>query len=155
MTIFKWFDRQLRLSKRKKKLGEKFTSDLTWREFSSQQLVKLNPSVDFDSVGNIYEIGWCSGQDKFLDKLKKLTLENRLNKIGDLNGTIDEGQDEMGYIPIGEYLKTFVWTMKNGQTFVQVIKGSFDRKEEEIIFQQDINNVDIQNIDKRKLIYPV
>ena len=155
MTTFNWFDRQLQLSKRKKNLGEKFTSDLTWRKFSSEHLAELNPSIDFDSVNNIYEIGWCNGQDKFLDKLVTLISNNNLNKIAELNDTIEEGQDEMGYVPIGDYLKTYVWTMKNGQTFVQLIKGSFDKKEEEIKFQQDINIVDIQNIVKRKLIYPI
>ena len=155
MTIFDWFDRQLRLSKRKKNLGEKFTSDLTWRKFSSGHLAELNSSIDFDSVSNIYEIGWCNGQDKFLEKLVALVSNNKLNKIAELNDTIEKGQDEMGYVPIGDYLKTYVWTMKNGQTFVQLIKGSFDKKEEEIKFQQDINIVDIQNIGKRKLIYPI
>jgi hypothetical protein len=155
MTIFKWFNRQQRIAKRKKKLGEKYTSDLTWREFSSEQLAKLNPTIDFDNVDYIYEIGWCNGQEKFFNKLKNLIHDNMLNKISDLNDTIEEGQDEMGYVPIGDYLKTYVWTMKDGQTFVQLIKGSFDNKEEEIKFQQNINTLDIKTIDKRQLIYPI
>ncbi len=63
-------------------------------------------------------------------------------------------EDRQGPVPIGEYLKTFIWTMKNGQTFIQVIKGSFDIKGEEIKFQQDMTRVDIKSLDNRKLIYP-
>ena len=141
--------------KTQKKLGEKFTSDLTWRKFSSRELAQLNPTINFVSVEHIYEIGWCNGQDKFLDKLKRLINQKRLNKISDLNQTIDEGQDEMGYTPIGDYLHTYLWLMKNGQTFIQIIKGSFDKKGEEIKFQQNIDSVNIKTIDKRKLIYPI
>ncbi|MBO9703604.1 MAG: hypothetical protein J7604_25595 [Sporocytophaga sp.] len=155
MTFFKWLKRKHRLAKRKKKLEERYTSDLTWREFSSAQLSKLNPLIDFDYVDNIYEIGWCNGHDKFVNKIKNLIQDNRLSRIADLNETIEEGQDEMGYVPIGDYLKTYIWTMKNGQSFIQLIKGSFDKKEEEIKFQQYIDRVDIKNIDKRKLIYPI
>lgn len=61
----------------------------------------------------------------------------------------------MGQEPMGEYLKTYVWTMKSRQTFVQVIKGSFDSPEEEIKYKQDINKIDITSINQRKLIYPV
>jgi hypothetical protein len=153
MTIFKWFNRQQRIAKRKKKLGEKYTSDLTWRELSREQLAKLNPTVDFENVDSIYEIGRCNGQDKFFEKLKKLICDNKLNNISNLNDTIEDGQDEIGYVSIGDFLKTVVWTMKDGQTFVQLIKGSFDCKEEEIKFQQDIKSIDIKEIDKRKLIY--
>lgn len=155
MSIFKLLVRQLRLLKRKKKLGEKYTSDLTWREFSSTQLKKLNPTIDFNTVDFIYQIGWCNGQDKYLFKLKKLINENNLNRIANLNDTIEEGEDAMGYVPIGDYLKTYLWVMKNGQFFIQLIKGSFDKKEEEIKYQQDISKVSIESIGKRKLIYPI
>jgi hypothetical protein len=155
MNIFKCFDRQQRLAKRKKKLGEKYTSDLTWREFSLRQIIKLNPTLILDNIEYIYEIGWCGGQDKFLDKLKNLIQENKLNKIAKLNNTIEEGQDEMGYTPIGDYLKTQVWTMKDGKTYVQVIKGSFDNTAEEIKLLQKIDTFDIKNVETRKLIYPI
>ncbi|HSC55156.1 MAG TPA: hypothetical protein VLC98_16100 [Phnomibacter sp.] len=150
-----WSDRKQRLAKRKQKLGEKFTSDWTWRKFSTEQLAQLNPTVDFDTVGSIYEIGWCNEQDKYFNLLTNYINDNKLNKIQELNKTIDYREDGLGRFPVGEYLKTFVWTMKNGQSFVQVVKGSFDKQEEEIKFQQDITKVDIKILENRKLIYPV
>ena len=150
-----WLDRNQRLEKRKQKLGEKFTSDWTWRKFSTKQLAQLNPTIDFDTVDSIYEIGWCNGQGKYFNLLTKYISDNELNKIQELNKTIDYEEDGLGRVPISEYLKTFVWTMKDGQTFVQVIKGSFDKKGEEIKFQQDITKMDIKRLDNRKLIYPV
>ncbi len=45
--FFKWLKINRRLPRRKKKCSERYTSDLTWREYSSKQLSKLNPSIDF------------------------------------------------------------------------------------------------------------
>lgn len=130
-------DRKERIEKRKQKLGEKFTSDWTWRKFSTKQLAQLNPTIDFYTVDSIYEIGWCNGQNKFFIILTKYIRENELNKIHELNKTIEYGEDGQGTVPIGEYFKTFIWIMKSGNSFVQVTKGSFDTKREEISFQQD------------------
>jgi len=150
-----WTKREQRLESRKQKLGEKFTSDWTWRKYSVKEIARLNPTVDFSKVDSIYEIGCCNGQSKFFNLLTKYISENQLSKIEDLNITIEYEEDGLGRVPIGEYLKTFVWTMKNGQTFVQVIKGSFDKNGEEIKVQQDITKADIKQLENRKLIYPV
>ena len=150
-----WSDRKQRLEKRKQKLGEKFTTDWTWRNYSTKQLAQLNPTIDFDTVDSIYEIGWCNGQDKFFTVLTKYISDNELYKIHELNKTIEYREDGLGRVPVGEYLKTFIWTMINGQTFVQVIKGSFDKKGEEIGLQRDITKADIKTFENRKLIYPV
>ena len=155
MIIFKWLDRQIRRIKRKQRLGEKFTSNLTWRRFSTEQLLKLNHGIDFNNVDKIYEIGWCNGKDKYLGILKFLIKYKALNAIRYLDNTIEDGQDEMGFIPRGEYLKTYLWAMKDGRIFVQLVKGSFDTKEEEVEFEQDIKLINFKNINKRKLIYPI
>lgn len=46
----------------------------------------------------------------------------------DLDDTIEEGQDKMGCKPIGDYLNTYEWAMKKGQSFVQLINDSFGNK---------------------------
>ena len=104
-------------------------------------------------MDSIYEIGWCNGQDQFFSLLTKYINDNELNKIQELNKTINYREDQLGQFPVGEYLKTFVWAMKNEQTFIQIIKGTFDNKRKEIKFQQDITKLDIKTIDNRKLIF--
>ena len=61
MGIFDWFDRQNRLAKRKKNLGEKYTSDLTTRKFTTQDLQELNLDIDFSEIEYIYQIGCVLG----------------------------------------------------------------------------------------------
>jgi hypothetical protein len=150
-----WPDKKQRLDKRKQKLGEKITSDWTWRKFSTKQLAHLNPMIDFNNVECVYQIGWCNGQDEYFDLLVKYISNNEMNKIQELNKTIETEWDNLGEIPVGDYLKTFIWRMKDGKAFIQVIKGTFDEKVEEIRLQQNVLWVDIKSIDNRKLIYPI
>jgi len=148
-------DRRIKLEKRKEKLGEKSTSDWTWRKFSTERLTALNPTRDFDTVDNIYEIGWCNGNDKMFGILTEYIAKDEVHKIQELNSTIQYGQDPFGTVPIGKYLKTFIWTLKDTQSFVQIISGSFDTADENIVFEQNIPKFDIETLTERKLIYPV
>jgi hypothetical protein len=148
-------DRQIKLKKRKEKLGEKFTSDWTWRKFSTEQLSKLNPMLNFHNVDSIYEIGCCNGHDDFFDLLTKYIANSELHKIQEMNQTLEYGEDGLGTVPIGEYLKTFIWILKDGQCLVQVVKGAFDIFEEKIVLEQNTLQVDIEKFASRKLVYPV
>jgi hypothetical protein len=148
-------DRRIKLEERKKKLGERSTSDWTWRKFSTERLMALNQTRDFNTVNNIYEIGWCNGNDKIFGVLKQYIANGEVHKIQQLNNSIQYGQDALGTVPTGKYLKTFIWTLKDRQSFVQIISGSFDTSDENIVFEQNIPEIDIETLSKRKLIYPV
>ncbi len=144
-----------RLEQRRKNLGEKITSDLSWRKFSTKLLKNLNSHIDFETLQFIYEIGWCGGEDDSLRKLKELLKRQQLNEIADLNNTCRLGEDELGIIPVGSYLKTYLWKFNSGQSFVQVVKGSFDDSHEEIKYKTEIKSLDTGLIKNRKLIYPI
>lgn len=148
-------NRRIKLEKRKEKLGERFTSDWTWRKFSTHRLTVLNPTKDFNTVDNIYEIGWCNGNDKMFGVLTQYIADGEVPKIQELNNNIHYVQDPLGRVPTGEYLKTFIWTLKDRQSFIQIIGGSFDLSDEKIVFEQSIPEIDIKTLTKRRLIYPV
>lgn len=120
----------------------------------TEDLKNLNSEFDFSEVLSVYQIGWCNGQDNYIKKIKELINQKRLDKISELGG-IEYAEDEMGEIPVGNYVQIFLFQMKAGRTFLQLIAGSFDSKGQEIKFEEDIDLVDIDSITKRKLIFPI
>jgi len=156
MGILDWFSGKEELLTRKEKLGERFTSNLTSRKFTVQYLQELNPTIDFSNVEYIYQIGWCGGTEEHLKKLIQLIDNNNFEEITELAG-IDYVQDSLGYNPIGKYIQSFVFKIKSGRTFIQLIKGSFDHDDQgkEIEYERDVYLQDIKLIRKRKLVFPV
>ncbi len=158
-SIFDWlfnWNRQLKVENRKQKLGERFTSDLTWRKFNTEDLKRLNPNIDFDNIESIYEIGLSNAKKDIFQKLLKFIEEERFDKIASLNNTIDEGYDNIGYVPMGDYIQTNIWKVKNEKSFLQLAKGSFDNFEQKKIkFEKNINFIDVKTLANRKLIYPI
>jgi hypothetical protein len=51
------FGRKGRIERRKKVLGERFTSDLSTRKFYTEKLKNLNCALDFSEVTYICQIG--------------------------------------------------------------------------------------------------
>jgi len=156
MGIFNWFNSQQRLITRKEKLGERFTSDLTTRKFTTKYLQELNPQRDFSQIEYIYQIGWCGGKQEYLEKIIEYIDNHAFPKISDLRG-IEYIEDAFGPDPVGDYMKIYIIKIKHGQTFIQLIKGSFDKdgQEKGILFERSIEPIDIERIGKRKLIYPI
>ncbi|WP_417592471.1 hypothetical protein [Owenweeksia hongkongensis] len=135
-------------------MGEKFTSDLTTRKFANEDLRTLNPNIDFSCVEYIYQIGSCNGQDIHVEHLIKLLRAGLLRQISGIR-SIDFGRDDLGEAPIGKYALTYLFKMKNGHSFVQVVVGSFERKGREIRYEESIKEADVRALDTRKLIFPV
>jgi hypothetical protein len=155
MKLLSCFSRRLRIARRKKALGERYTSDLIWREFSTEQLRTLNPSVEFSNVKTIYEIGTSNGKERYFKQLVNLIESDRIHKVPKLNNTVDMGEDELGLVPVGEYLTTYLWEFTNGEFLVQVIKGSYDKEGNRIAwFKRFYHPFNVKQIKSRKLIFP-
>lgn len=152
------YNRFLRLKKRKERLGERYTSDWTARKFFTDSLKETNPDLDLNKVEYIYQLGWCSGKEEYLHKLKELIRTQKFKKISKMNGDgVEWVQDDLGDIPIGEIARTYVFKRKDGTMFIQVGWSTFERdgQGKQIKFEQEIKPFDIQSISKRKLMYPI
>ncbi|SFT41500.1 hypothetical protein SAMN05216474_0433 [Lishizhenia tianjinensis] len=154
MTFIDWLDTFFTHSKRKKVLGEKYTSHLSTRKFTTSELLQLNPKLNKSDIEYIYRIGWCSADEKYLNKIKKCIAKDQLNKISKLSG-ITYAHDDLGEIPTGNYIQTFLFKLKNGSSFVQLVSASFEEKGATVLYQKEIAIVNVNRLKTRLLIYPI
>ena len=152
-----WFNRNNRIKKRREILGERYTSDLTTRKFMSKLLETLNSTRDFKEIEYIYEICWCGSKDKELSRLKELINSSLVIQISKMNDSGFAGaQYDLRDIPFGETFYTYIFKLKNETMFVQIIlDNDVVNGKNEIIFEQEIEKIDIKFLDQRKLIYPI
>ena len=96
-------NRLFKLLKRRKVLGERFTSDYTTRRFRSELIKKLDSDINFENLEYIYQIGNCKYDSKYHLKIKNLIKKKRIRQIQFLRG-IEYGIDTLGLTPIGDYI---------------------------------------------------
>ena len=144
------------LKKRKKILGERFTSDLTTRKFESEQFFKLNSNLEKNEIISIYKIGWANGNTDMLSNIRKIIKSKSYTKLNTLQGKGVQWQlDELGETPTGTVGSIYLLTNINYSTF-QVITSDLttsNKSELVINIKTEIIRYDIFN--KRQLIFPV
>ena len=121
-------NRLFKLLKRRKVLGERFTSDYTTRRFRSELIKKLDSDINFENLEYIYQIGNCKYDSKYHLKIKNLIKKKRIRQIQFLRG-IEYGIDTLGLTPIGDYIDTYILKTKDNGTTILLIKGSFDENQ--------------------------
>ena len=147
-------NRLFKLLKRRKVLGERFTSDYTTRRFRSELIKKLDSDINFENLEYIYQIGNCKYDSKYHLKIKNLIKKKRIRQIQFLRG-IEYGIDTLGLTPIGDYIDTYILKTKDNRTTILLIKGSFDENQLSVLDKIDIENLNIRKYWKRKLIFPI
>lgn len=144
-----------KLRKRRQKLGEGFTSDLSTRKFTTEELRTINSNLDFATVEHIYRICTCQGSDSYFEKIVGLIEKQKFRKIATLDGIEYVGGD-FGPEPTGDFLEVYIFVKQDKSTFIQLLKGSFDHSEQRaIVYEKDIQTVDIKMIKERVLIFPL
>ena len=153
------FGRKIKEEKRKRKLGEKYTSSITHRKIETIFFAGLNPKIDMDSIEYVYSLGFFKRTSFWVSIIKKCLKSNLFNLMNLIVYDVTAGEDEMGYTPIKDYVKVYIWKTKKNEFYGQLEGNTFnmlpEKKKSFIICTIRLRPFNPKFISARKLVYPI
>ncbi|MFT5601495.1 MAG: hypothetical protein ACI9N1_001739 [Flavobacteriales bacterium] len=149
--------------KQREKLGEKYTSSITDRRFATEFFKELNPKIDLDTIESIYSIGNYKRTNFSIYLIEKCLKAKLFNLMNSIVSDMPMVKDEMGYVPIGDYVEVYIWKTKNNEFYAQLKEGTLhlpfhppERRVKPFIVKTiKIGRYYPKLISRRSLIYPI
>jgi hypothetical protein len=155
--------RSAKESKRKQKLGEKYSSSITDRRFQTESFVKLNPKVDLEAIEYIYSLGFFKRTDFWIFVIEECLKARLFNLMSSIVFDVSRTKDEMGCLPIGDYVKIHIWKTKKNEYHAQLEGGTFhlplhppkEKSKCHVVSTIEIKSFNPKLIKNRELVYPI